>query len=890
MDQEMRVQIEGEDPIVRFVSNLRDTYSHAYLISPTPDWWHFAPKDHILNKSQGWKLHLSAIPTYAVSLLEAVAPVLIEQNVHWKVLLTLDRIRRASSPPSALSQLGKFITVYPETDEIAVNLAELLSEKTCRFSGPIIPSDFRYRGDSQVYYRYGGFEKQYFYDPRTSLRTFYILTPDGKKVLDERTTSPRCPEWANNPFPQLDQKTRQPLKGLFGRGFKVRGVLAQTIKGGVYVVSDASNTFILKEARFGTCPDEYERDTRDRLTNEFNILKKISHLQIAPRPIELFDADNNRYLLMEHLPGQTLRQYIKQGNFLGDSDLQHIRLICASLIDMVRQCHMEGLVLHDLTPNNVLVTTRGCRLIDLELAHLLSSDVHPFSCYTPGYISLGSEHSTRDAFSYDIYALGAVLFFILTGADPYLNETEDILPRIHEPLDSSTFLRDNSLKDFVATAIHFLTSRTLSKQEEHPSICSSSLSVPLVTPQLPVASESDPEPTLPFSHAQLMQNAIAIAEHLYNQVNWQHADAGWLWSVSQRAKLFYPGSFYGGATGIAYYLCEIAQVTGDPKYYLYASQIMDWVLTHHPLVSGETPLGLHFGCAGVPWILIMIAQGLEDKGYLDRAIDIANHIAQIPPSRLDHSHGAAGIGLMHLELFRHTGDCRQLAHAIHLGELLLEHRDFDAQGNATWREGERTMWGFAHGAAGIAYYLLALYSQTKDSSLKEVIDKTNKVLIQAATPTAHNQGLSWLKDTADKGPAWTHWCNGASGVGIYFLATARYLCDAELESVALKAAHAIRLSHGMTTFCQCHGLAGDGEYLLQAGRTLDHPEIIEAAYQVVRKLYVYRLSVDAVPGFVWSSETMEIDPGYMIGYCGIYGFLLRVFHADLPRPLLYTGW
>lgn len=877
MNQHLHLQIPEDDAIVCFITRQRD--ADVCNIFSTKDWWYLSPRDLVPLKSQGWKLHISTIPENAIALLEVVAPLLIEQRIQWKVVLTIDHLIRFSSPPSALAQLGKFITIYPRNDDIAVNIAALLHTKTHQFLGPVIPSDFRYIGGSQVYYRYGGFTQQFFYNPRTSLRTPCIVTLSGQKIPDERTTSPHYPEGVNNPFPKPNNKLAAVQNGLFGRGLKVLGVLSQTIKGGVYVVSDGSATRILKEARLGTCPDVFGRDARDRLTNEYNLLKKIAHLGIAPQPVDIFDADNNRYLLMEHLSGLSLRKYVEQSNFLANAQLRDVRRICESLIDLVKQCHTQGIVLRDLSPNNILVTSAGCQVVDLELGYDLSSGERPFSGSTPGYVPLGEETHSRVTYAYDFYALGSLLCFVITGVHPYLSETENILPRICEMLTAGTFLRDSSLADIVTLSVYLLTHRKL------PASLPSTVSV------VGEAQSSCPEDMSSFSKNELLYNAVAIADYLYEKADWANTDQ--LWSfISSRGSLFHPTSFYGGATGIAYYLCEVAQVIDDPAYYTRADKIMTWVLSHHPLKPGETPLGLYFGYAGVPWILTILGRGLENDTYFKQAATLANQLAQIPPARLDLTHGAAGIGLMHLKIFQETGNTKSLEYAINLGQLLLDHVEYNLEGGAFWKEnlpdGPRNLWGFAHGSAGIAYFMLALYDQTHDLRVKEVIDRVNTDLLQAAVLTAQDRGYSWLRDSVDKSVPWTHWCNGASGVGTYLLTAAHYFKNTKLEEAAVKAAFAIQLSTGMSTSCQCHGLAGDGEYLIQVGRLLNQPEIMQAAYHFARKLYTLRLKYDGIPGFIWEGETRNADPDYMTGYCGIYGFFLRLFDEDLSRPLSLT--
>jgi serine/threonine protein kinase len=876
------MDIEQEDPIVRVVFALRDTYRSLCDISSTREWWSFTPVGVPRCPSQGWKLHLSTLPISAAPLLEAVAEALIQRRVGWKVCLTIQQLIKTLTVPAPLSQIGKFITIYPQNEQQAIGLAALLHEKTRQFIGPIVPTDHRYAEDSVVYYRYGGFELRSFYDPDSALKIPCIVTPDGRKVYDERIPGRYRPEWATNPFPSPERRDRPALNGLFGKELRVKGIFNQSAKGGIYVVESGSGTAILKEARFGVNPDLLGRDARDRLTNEFNVLKRLAPLGIAPQPFELFDAELNRYILMEHLAGQPLRAYVEKRNYLGDDDPRLLRRICTSIVDLLRQCHAAGVMLRDLTPNNILITPDGCKLVDLELAHLEGTSEPPFEGFTYGYIPIGAETAARSTPHYDRYSLGAILFFIITGIHPFLAVDEDITPRLESILNR--FLRDDSLHDIAELAIAYMREARQADGLGGTTQLSAALKQQATT-AAPRRAAAREEAQAMLDEAAVLATTVAVADHLCATANWRSDD--WLWPPGKMGEQLHPACFHTGTTGIAYYLYEIGRTTGDPKYYSYAGRIMDWTLSTHPFDPAETPVGLYFGYAAVPWMLALLADTTGETSYRERAIDLAYRIAQAPIARLDMTHGAAGVGLMHLELYHRTGDQDQLTYALELAGRIAEQAEEDAVGTVMWEIGGRRMWGFAHGAAGIAYYLLAVYAQTGDSQLRELVEKTGQSLIRAGIPTAHERGMSWATNTTDRSTVWTHWCNGASGVGQYFLAAAKLLHDPEVERAAVLAANTIRFGHGFGSCSQCHGLAGDGEYLLQVSRELAYPDFEQGARHLASKLHALRFHVAGKPGWMWPLEGGENDaPAYMIGYCGIYSFLLRIYHPDLGRPLL----
>src|SRR5712691_2892657 len=72
---------------------------------------------------QGWKLHLTANFASAEEVLQRALPVLLSEQVSFKVLASLPDLAHMNDGYAGLSQIGKFVTIYPRTDEEAVRLA-----------------------------------------------------------------------------------------------------------------------------------------------------------------------------------------------------------------------------------------------------------------------------------------------------------------------------------------------------------------------------------------------------------------------------------------------------------------------------------------------------------------------------------------------------------------------------------------------------------------------------------------------------------------------------------------------------------------------------------------------------------------------------------------------
>ncbi|HZD36766.1 MAG TPA: hypothetical protein VE130_16295 [Nitrososphaeraceae archaeon] len=133
------------------------------------------------SRIQGWKLHLSIINKEVKKLLNTVVPVLCENQIPFK--LAQDEIVLALLNEGRLgaTQVGKFITIYPENDKESFKIARKLIRLTKGFHGPIIVTDIRL-GDI-TYTRFGSFNPIIKHD-RLGQQIRYIYGSNRKLIQD----------------------------------------------------------------------------------------------------------------------------------------------------------------------------------------------------------------------------------------------------------------------------------------------------------------------------------------------------------------------------------------------------------------------------------------------------------------------------------------------------------------------------------------------------------------------------------------------------------------------------------------------------------------------------------------------------------------------------------
>ena len=168
-----------------------------------------------------------------------------------------------------------------------------------------------------------------------------------------------------------------------------------------------------------------------RFEREVQAMARLEHWNT----VEIYDyghgVDGSFYYVMEYLPGLTLEQLVTQfGPLPPGRAVQFLRQVCRAL----QEAHDVGLMHRDIKPGNIIVCERAgifdvAKLLDFGLVkHVGLADpqltMEGTVAGTPAYMSpeqaSGSEHADART---DIYSLGAVAYFLLTGRPPFTNRT-----------------------------------------------------------------------------------------------------------------------------------------------------------------------------------------------------------------------------------------------------------------------------------------------------------------------------------------------------------------------------------------------------------------------------------------------------------------------------------
>lgn len=178
-----------------------------------------------------------------------------------------------------------------------------------------------------------------------------------------------------------------------------------------------------------------------RFLQERRILARLEHPNIA----RLLDAGSldaiGPYVVMELVEGQPIDTYCEEHELSLEERLRLFQKVC----EAVQSAHRQLIVHRDLKPSNVLVDETGVpKLLDFGIAKMLADDGSPAEqrpvtfLMTPRYAAPEQIAGEPVTTSTDVYALGVLLYRLLTGHSPYDADESDLLALQRAILEGAT--------------------------------------------------------------------------------------------------------------------------------------------------------------------------------------------------------------------------------------------------------------------------------------------------------------------------------------------------------------------------------------------------------------------------------------------------------------------
>jgi eukaryotic-like serine/threonine-protein kinase len=141
------------------------------------------------------------------------------------------------------------------------------------------------------------------------------------------------------------------------------------------------------------------------------------------------DGTVRPFVVMELLTGESLATRLTRGPL----DWSEAAAIGAATADALAAAHEQGVVHRDVTPGNVMLTPAGVKVVDFGISAAIGEpdeDVTGFTFGTPAYVAPERLDGLPAQAATDVYALGVLLYEMVTGAPPHPADRWEDLPTV----------------------------------------------------------------------------------------------------------------------------------------------------------------------------------------------------------------------------------------------------------------------------------------------------------------------------------------------------------------------------------------------------------------------------------------------------------------------------
>ena len=212
---------------------------------------------------------------------------------------------------------------------------------------------------------------------------------------------------------------------LIGGRYRVQSAIGQGGMGTVWLCRDETLHRDVAVKQVGLLPGESVTDSA-RALREARSSAGLSHRNVVT-VFDVVEESGHIWLVMEHVPGRSLSEIIKEDGPLGPAVVADIG---AQIADGLAAAHAAGTMHRDVKPGNVLIREDGvAKVSDFGIARNASDPALTQSGFltgTPSYFSPELARGADPGPGTDVWALGATLYAAVEGRSPYEQRTNPV--------------------------------------------------------------------------------------------------------------------------------------------------------------------------------------------------------------------------------------------------------------------------------------------------------------------------------------------------------------------------------------------------------------------------------------------------------------------------------
>jgi serine/threonine protein kinase len=208
----------------------------------------------------------------------------------------------------------------------------------------------------------------------------------------------------------------------FARRFEI---IEEIGKGGMGTVYKAYDSKIREVVAIKLLKPDIASDLEiiERFRNELKLARQVSHRHVC-RMYDIGEEWLSIYISMEYVPGEDLKSFIRRSGHLNEAKAIGL---ARQILEGLVEAHRLGVVHRDLKPQNIMIDREGnAKIMDFGIARSLHTKGVTGTGViigTPEYMAPEQAEGHDIDHRVDIYALGAILFEMVTGRVPFEGET-----------------------------------------------------------------------------------------------------------------------------------------------------------------------------------------------------------------------------------------------------------------------------------------------------------------------------------------------------------------------------------------------------------------------------------------------------------------------------------
>lgn len=241
-------------------------------------------------------------------------------------------------------------------------------------------------------------------------------------------------------------------------------------EGGMALVYKAECSLLCRIVAIKILRPQYASDAEfvERFRREARSAASLSH----PNVVNIYDVGQENgmdYIVMEYIPGNNLKNIIKQESPL---PIERVLDITKQIAEALNHAHQRNIIHRDIKPHNILVTPEGqIKVTDFGIARAISASSFTQTGVVVGSVQYSSPEQAKGGMvgpQSDIYSLGCLFYELLTGTVPFKGDTPVSIALQHI---QGSFIPARELRPDLPAAVEKILQKAMAKEasERYPS-------------------------------------------------------------------------------------------------------------------------------------------------------------------------------------------------------------------------------------------------------------------------------------------------------------------------------------------------------------------------------------------------------------------------------------